>query len=117
MTNYKVFINSKTGKESEATTKQIENEPDQILVVEGIQALTPPPIWIGDYHGEMLFYPWRLLNLDGSEWLNIKVNNITIRTIVNIGFDKHITTIQKGDLFFKKEIAKLFEGIVSLKDE
>jgi hypothetical protein len=114
MRDYKVYVDPTTGKCFEATSDQIQSEPDQILVIEGIQAVTPPPIWIGDYHGEMLFYPWKLVDLKGSEWLNIKVNAIVIRTIVNTGFDKHIVTIQKVDIFYKKDIENLFSGIESL---
>lgn len=92
MKEHYAFINPDNGTVTEATQEQIKEYPDQILVIHGIQALASPPIWIGEYNGELLFYPWKLTNLNGEEALSIKVNNVVIKRINNYEHDKHKIT-------------------------
>ena len=44
MSFYKIYIDPLTGKASEATNEQIEKEPNQVLLIGGIQAIKPPPM-------------------------------------------------------------------------
>jgi len=97
---YKFHIDPKTGIAKEATEEQIENEGSQILVINGIEALTNPPIWAGDYNGEILFYATQFENISGGSELNIQVGTSIVKEIVNSKYGVYEAKImdQSGEI-------------------
>jgi hypothetical protein len=111
---FNVFIDPKTGSNSEANEEQLTNTPNQILVIQGIQVLAPPPIWIGEYQGELLFYPWKLLSLNQGEYLSIQLNNVIVNHIENTSYNEHIIDFTLNGENKQIKVGPLFEALQSL---
>ena len=79
----KLFVNPVSGKLTQATEEQLQNEPTQILCICGIEALWHPEIWVGEYNGQMIFYPCHFQSLGGNNILDIRINDVIISSIEN----------------------------------
>ena len=55
------------------------------------------------------------MNLNETDDLSISVNNVTLKKIKNLEFNKHIIYYKKDEKLEKKEIGTLFLGIETLK--
>jgi hypothetical protein len=96
MNKYEFYVDSENGQISEATPENIQDQKKQILVINGIEALTPPQIWVGDYNGEMIFYPSGFENIDGGKELFIFVGKTQIKEIKNTSFKTYEITVAKN---------------------
>jgi hypothetical protein len=89
MDSYKFYVNPANGHLTEATAEEIQNDAHQILCIAGIESVSPPPIWVGEYHGEMIFRPSKFESLNGMETMHIQIGNTIIAAIQNTDFGRY----------------------------
>ena len=63
------YVNPKTGHTGVPTETQLKIESGQILLTEGIEALLPPEVWVGNYNEEKIFHPVRYVSLKWQQAL------------------------------------------------
>jgi hypothetical protein len=114
MDRYTMYVDPATGQVTPATNEQIENKKAQILYIAGIEAVIPPPVWVGPYDGEMLFLPSKFESEDGSAALNITIGNITLTAIANLNFLRYEIHYHHNGEMKVKEVDKLNVELAAL---
>jgi hypothetical protein len=114
MKRYVMYVNPVSGETIPATDEQLENQKSQLFWIAGIEALWPPNLWVGEYHGELIFYPSKFENEDGGGNLNIVIRNTVLTEISNIQPHRYQIRYRHGGQVQERETDRLYSEFQSL---